>query len=124
MTPYYERPTYWNFIRSEAEAHQSDGCTAVMGFHVECCFEHDLGYRFAKDPRDAYFRFRGGSLDPWKNAKPITREEVDRRFRRCHQNRSRFGQYSPMAWWRWAGVRLRGGPRWNFYRLTAQQERV
>jgi hypothetical protein len=87
-----------------------------MGFHVECCFEHDLGYYYAKDPRDAYLRELTGSLTPWQDAKPIDRATVDARFRRCHQNRSVFGHWSPMALYRWVGVRVGGQRRWDAHR--------
>lgn len=111
--PIWRRPTYWNFCRSEAALLDTDGCSQVSGFHVECCFEHDIAYRYGKDPRDAYLHFKSGSLDYWKDAKPITRGETDRRFRKCHQARSKFGKYSPMALYRWVGVRLFGGKAWK-----------
>ena len=118
---YLLRPTYWAWIRSEAERHGSDGCSAVMGFHVECCFEHDLSYRHAKDPRDAYRREREGEIDPWLHAKPITRAEADRRFRQCHQNRSKLGRYSPMAIYRWLGVKWGGQSAWDAHRQRERQ---
>jgi hypothetical protein len=108
----WNRVTYWNFIRSEAELRGSDGCSAVTGVHVE----HDAGYYYGKDPRDAYFRFRGGALDPWEMARPITRAEVDKRFRQCLMNRSTLGRWSPMAYWRWLGVRVGGAKAWDSHR--------
>lgn len=107
---------YWNWIRSEAALVDTDGCSAVTGLKVECCFEHDLGYWFARDPRDAFRRFREGALDPWGEADRITREEVDRRFRRCLQTRSTLGRWSPMAIWRWLGVRIGGQDAWEKHR--------
>ena len=82
-----------------------------MGFKVECCFEHDLGYFYGRDPREAY-RLGRERLDPWVDAPPITRGEVDRRFRVCLQNRSRAGRWSPMSAWRWLGVRIGGAKAW------------
>lgn len=107
---------YWEWVRSAATLTDTDGCSKVSGFNVECCYEHDLGYRYAKDPRDAYVRYRNDEPDEWLHAKPITRAEADRRFRKCHQARSKFGRYSPMALWRWAGVRIGGGGAWNGHR--------
>ena len=114
---YLLRPTYWSWVRSEAACIGADGCSGpAMGFHIECCMEHDLGYYYARDARDAYLKHRGGALDPWTAAKPIDRAEVDRRFRQCHRNRSRLGNWSPMAWYRWAAVAWRGGSRWDAHR--------
>jgi hypothetical protein len=112
----FGRPQYWNWVGSQAALIDSDGCSVVSGLHVSCCFEHDLGYYFARDPRDAYLKELCGSLDPWLDAKPIDRATVDARFRRCQQNRSVFGQWSPVAWYRWAAVRLRGQSRWDRHR--------
>jgi hypothetical protein len=110
-------PTYWNFIRSESELIGSDGCSCVSGVNVDCCREHDLAYKLARDPRDAYKHFRiGRHVDSWEAALPIDRYTADKRFRQCHMNRSAFGKWSPMAWWRWAGVRLFGGRIWNCHR--------
>lgn len=120
-------PTYWEWIRNEADAIGTDGCSAVSGIHVECCFEHDLAYRHAKDPRDAYRKSYDPDVFPgehWTVAKPIDREEADRRFRQCHRNRSLFGNYSPMAFWRWAGVRVGGQSRWDAHRVRERAESV
>lgn len=114
---------YWQWVRDEAEQIGSDGCSAVMGFHVECCFEHDLAFYYARDPRDAYRAMREGvsPAKAWADADPITRAEADARFRRCHQNRSRFGRWSPMAAYRWLGVRWRGGKAWDSHRAREAQ---
>lgn len=121
MNPLYLRPTYLNFVRSEAALVDTDGCSGVSGVYVECCFEHDLGYFHAKDPRDAYLKFKSGSVDYWADAKPITRAEVDRRFRKCHQARSVFGKWSPMALWRWLGVRLGAQGAWDRHRRRGSE---
>jgi hypothetical protein len=118
----WQFPTYWNFIKSEAALMDTDGCSAVTGARVECCFEHDLGYRRARDPRDAYRHFRNGRLaDPWDAALPIERSEVDRRFRQCLMNRSTLGRWSPMAWWLWAGVRVGAKGAWERHRQREQE---
>lgn len=101
-------PTYWEFVHAEAGLIGSDGCSKVSGLNLECCEEHDLGYRHGCDPRSAYRHFREGIENYWALADRITRGEVDKRFRVCLQARSLFGIVSPMAWWRWAGVRVFG----------------
>lgn len=116
MTP------YWEWVQNEAEEFGSDGCSAVMGFHIECCFEHDLGYRFAKDPRDAYRRWCRGEYDCWLKAVPITRSEVDARFRQCNQNRSTFGRWSVMAIYRWLGVKWGGQKAWDKHRAEEEAD--
>lgn len=116
--------TYWEWVRSEAALIDTDGCSAVSGLDVECCFEHDLGYYYAKDPRDAYRESRYTGSYTWVDADPITRGEVDRRFRVCLQNNSKFGRWSPMAIWRWLGVRVGGQAAWDKHRAREQQATV
>lgn len=116
MTP------YWEWVRSEAALIGTDGCSAVMGFHVECCFEHDLGYYYARDPRDAYRLYRDWSAVAWQVADPITKAEVDKRFRQCHQNLSKFGRWSPMAIYRWLGVKWGGKAAWEKHRERERKE--
>jgi hypothetical protein len=83
---------YWERVRDKAAELGTDGCTFATGAFVDCCLEHDLHWRL------------GTTLD----GKPITKREADARFRACMQSRSRFGFFSPVAWWRWSAVRLRG----------------
>ena len=113
---------YWIWIRSEAALIDTDGCSAVSGLKIECCFEHDLAYYFAKDPRDAYRLWRQEVLHPWLVAEPIDREESDRRFKDCHRNRSIFGRYSPMALYRWLGVRWKAQQAWDEHRAREARE--
>lgn len=114
MTP------YWEWVRSDAALIDTDGCSHVSGFSVEYCYEHDLAYFHAADPVDAYRLWRHGVADYWGLAKPITRREVDARFRRRHQANSKFGRWSPMALWRWFGVMRYGQAAWDRHR---QRER-
>ena len=86
---------YWQQVREHAALLKSDGCSYVTEAYSQCCLEHDCHYR------------TGQRLD----GTPITRREADARFRECMQLRSRFGKASPMAWWRWAGVRVLGRSR-------------
>lgn len=83
---------YWDLVYAKAAELSSDGCSYVTEAFHQCCLEHDIHYR------------TGRRL----NVKPITRRQADQRFRECMQMRSRFGKFSPMAWWRWAGVRIFG----------------
>lgn len=118
---------YWDWIRSEAALIDTDGCSAVSGLTIECCFEHDLGYYHARDPRDAYRKALDPDVAPdehWLHAKPIDREEVDRRFRSCHQNHSRLGRWSLMATWRWLGVRVGAQGAWDKHRAREEAQRV
>ena len=95
--------TYWERVRQRAAELGSDGCTLVTELYQDCCLEHDIAYRTGRD------------LD----GHPITRAQADQRFRQCIQARSPLGRFSPLAWWRWAGVRLfgwlfwKGGRPWN-----------
>lgn len=88
----HPRQTYWDQVRDKAAALGADGCTKATGAYVECCLEHDIHYR------------TGHTIA----GEPITRRAADARFRSCMQSRSRLGWYSPMAWARWAAVRIFG----------------
>lgn len=81
---------YWKAIREAAARHGFDGCTGVTNARRDCCLEHDYHFRFHT------------TLD----GLPITRSEADARFRACLQRRSRCGYWSPMAWWRWLGLKF------------------
>jgi hypothetical protein len=83
---------YWDHVYAKSASLKSDGCSYVSEAFHQCCLEHDIHYR------------TGTRVD----GKPITRAQADKRFRECMQMRSRFGKLSPMAWWRWAGVRIFG----------------
>ena len=81
---------------------KTDFCTGVSEWYADCCAQHDKEY-----------------------ANPdIKRREADGNFRRCIQKKSPFGIFSPMSWWRWAGVRVFG---WWFRRgsfdKAAEKER-
>lgn len=85
-------PGYWERIYDKAAELGSDGCTFATGGFRDCCIEHDVHYRL------------GTTIDGY----PITRREADARFRSCMQCRSKVGWWSPVAWWRWAAVRVFG----------------
>ena len=88
---------------SEWAAEHSDGCTGVPDFRQACCWQHDYCYQLGLDPRATFYE---------QQARPISRREADALFRDCCQAQSPFHRFSPLSWWRWAGVRLAG--RW-FY---------
>lgn len=73
-------------ITPREDGWEPNGCTGVPEFYRDCCIQHDIDY----------------------HDKVISRAEADARFRRCIQEHSPFGKASPMALWRWAGVRLFG----------------
>ena len=84
-------------VRKRAKELNSDGCSGVADFYIDCCYLHDILYRTGKD------------ID----GKPVTRAEADAALRKCIQERSRFGRLNLMSWWRWIGLRLLGGHAWK-----------
>ena len=88
---------YWSEVRRLAKELGSDGCTGVSEMYRDCCYEHDIAYRTGAD----------------LYGEPMTREQADGQFCKCIQGRSPFGKLSPMALWRWAGVRLFAGKAWK-----------
>lgn len=93
----WKNPDYRTLVRQKAKGLKSDGCSGVLDFHRDGCLEHDIAYRTGKDPL----------------GEAISRAEADKRLRWYIQIHSRFGGASPMAWWRWAGVRLLGRKSWD-----------
>lgn len=83
-------PLTKDYIAALDTALKSDGCTGVKDIYRACCIVHDLGCEH--------------HIDPWGNS--ITRRETDANFRRCMQSKSPLGKYSPVAFFRWLGVRL------------------
>lgn len=108
--------TYEEWIKAEAAAIRSDGCTGVPDIRVECCHEHDLSYHYGRDPRLAYAWSRSIPANYWSLAGKITRSEADARFWSCNRRRSWFKWASPFAAWRWAGVRILGAEKWDEHR--------
>ena len=86
---------YWERVRDRAAELGADGCTGATNAFRDCCLEHDIFYRTGK------------TLD----GRPITKAEADDRFRSCMMAHSVLGFYSPMAWIRWAAVKVFGRPR-------------
>ena len=75
----------------------SDGCTGVPDFYKEECIKHDFYYR-------THHNFEG---------KLITRDIADKLFLEGIRNKSKLGKFSPMAFWRYLGVRLCGKSAWE-----------
>ena len=103
-------PTYWTWVRAEASLIKSDGCSKVADIHKDCCYEHDLAYHYGRDPRASY------AIKSWSLAAKISRSEADARFRKCNQELSSLGKASPLAGWRWLGLRVGGWLAWRNHR--------
>ena len=100
MLPDMERlddPSFWEEVEWTAAVLKANGCSGVPEFYHQACLLHDCYYRLGVD-----FTYQS-----------ITRREADSRFNWAIRARSRFGRMSPMAWWRWVGVRLFGGSSWD-----------
>lgn len=76
---------------------KSDGCTNAPDFYLKACRIHDWYYRTHIDFDET----------------PITKDEADKRFRFLMQRESVLGRFSPMATWRWLGVKLFGHSAWH-----------
>lgn len=106
------RLPYKDWVVNEALNIKSDKCTFALDIHAWCCYEHDLGCSYGKDPRNAFTHYLAGEVglgpvgDSWTHAIPLSRSAADARFRRCLQKHSKLGKFSPMSWWRWVGVRI------------------
>lgn len=83
---------YWALVVRCARAVEADGCSGVPDFYRECCDAHDVAYRTGANALGA----------------PRTQRDADRELRECIQARSPWGNWSPMAWWRWVVLRLVG----------------
>lgn len=117
---------YWSWIESEAALIESDGCTKASGFQLCCCWEHDLAFYYATDPRDAFRRWRehDDGDRAWKDAAPVTFEAANEDFRRCHAQRSRLGWWwwiNPMNVWRWRAVVRAARGAWDSHRAREAQ---
>ena len=85
------------YLKALHDSTHSDGCTGVPDFYLDCCVIHDLAYKYG--------------IDPW--GQPVTRAEADAGLRKCIQQKSKLRWFSPMSWWRYAGVRLFGGQHYT-----------
>lgn len=88
---------YWDRVRDRARELGSDGCTGGSALFREACLEHDIHYR------------TGRTLD----GEPLTRAQADARFLYAMQRRSLLGWWSPVAWVRYAAVRLFARRNWQ-----------
>lgn len=85
-------PGWWDTLTQKALAIHADGCTKVTQAFKPCCLLHDVLWSLCK------------TEDEFLTA--------DRLFRRCIQQRSRLGRFSPLSHIRYFGVRTFG--RWFF----------
>jgi hypothetical protein len=115
---------YYEFIDHEVGLIRSDGCSMVTGLRVQCCKVHDLEYHRGKSVSSAYTQYRVGNHDYWTAAAPITRKEADAHFKKCLHLNSPMGYLSPLAWIRYAGVRLFGGRAWDEHRRRETESKL
>ena len=104
-TDYQHR--YWRAVQKRANQIRADGCSFVNRLYRVrrepsrlCCLQHDVEYH------------DGTTVE----GHPLTRSQADRRFRRCIQEWSKLGRWSPLSWVRWLGVRAGGWRPWRKYR--------
>lgn len=105
---------YAEWVREEAQRMNSDGCTAVSEWNQWCCFEHDLGCEYLKDPKDAFRLWQSGEQLYWTMAKSISRREVDQRYALCNFRNSQGLVDWSRTGVRYLGVRIKG--IWNVVR--------
>ena len=82
-----------------AEFVKSDGCTGVPDFYRNGCTLHDFCFRTHLD-------FRGNE-STFEAANELLRDYI--------RSKSWFGKYSPLAWWRWKGVKYLAEKPWDRY---------
>ena len=107
---------YWDWIKAEALAIKSDGCTKVIDFRRECCHLHDLAYWYGRDPKDAYRLYLNDEPKYWADAGTINRGQADAMIKQCYHDKSVVNGFSPFVWTRWIGTRLGGWVAWRKYR--------
>lgn len=112
--------TYWDFIEQESALIKTDGCSKVSGAFRKRCRVHDLAYYYAKDPVDAYKRYVAGDRAYWLHATATTKGEADAEFRKGIQSDSALGFFSPVAAWRWLGLKIGGQAAWDSHRAREQ----
>jgi len=87
---------YFVKIRRLAASVGADGCSGVPDFFRVVCDRHDWHYRTHKTT----------------TGKPLSKEWADKHLRSGIRHLSYFGDWSPMAWWRFrALMRLRAAQR-------------
>ena len=88
---------YWSDVHARAKELKSDGCTGVPDYLVWTCLEHDAHFRTHK------------MID----GTPIDFATANYVFRVRIEQGSGLGVFSPVAWWRWAGVSVFGRKAWG-----------
>jgi hypothetical protein len=107
---------YWGLIEMKARQEHSDGCSAVADWYVEACWEHDLHYLTGRRQTLVYDWDSGDYSLVDRDS--ISRRWADRRFQAVIRGLSRLARWSPLAVWRFWGVRIGGQAGWNRYRAT------
>lgn len=94
---HWSNPYYQELVKQLAHDIKSDGCSCVIDFFLPGCWEHDIAYKTHRDPL----------------GRTITKREADRRLMWYIEENSWFGRWSPMAHWRYWGVRKFGRKAWE-----------
>ena len=113
--------SYWEWVADEAALIRTDGCSKVSGAYRRHCLVHDLSYYYAADPVSAYQGYVRGDPQYWARAIAITKAQADAVFRRGMQSDSPAGFFSPLAAWRWLGLKIGGGKAWDAHRAREAQ---
>lgn len=107
---------YWELVRTIAKSINSDGCTVVLDVFVDCCYEHDIHFRFGRK-----IRLLSGKADGEK----LTFNEANQSFKKCIQQNSWLKRWSPLAYIRYKGVStLFGKKLWDSYRKRDAEETI
>lgn len=96
---------YEAWLKEVAMLNQFDGCTGVSEVYRICCLQHDFAYHSGFDALSVYL----GS--PQK----LSRRQADAQFKACNQEESFMKRWSPIALFRWIGVRAFGWALWGDY---------
>jgi hypothetical protein len=118
----HARDAYWKLVKHKALKElkpPSDGCSGVPDWHVEACWEHDIHYRLGRR-MVLIHRSKGGYQ--MEMGEPITRRWADQRFRSAIRSLSWMAWLTPMALWRFAGVRIAARDTWERYRDAETKE--
>jgi hypothetical protein len=113
-------PLFWEWIDSEAALVNTDGCTWATGFYRRQCKRHDLAYRHASDPVEAFDYWLKGRVDYWRAASPVTRQQADEALRRGIWSDSPLGRFDPIAAALAVVLKAVGQRAWNKHRAREE----
>jgi hypothetical protein len=106
------------WVKQEASAIGTDGCSKVTNFHGFCCLVHDLEFYYARSVHSAYKLYRMGIAYPWTSpdCAEVTFKQANEGIKRCIIARSKMGMWSPVAWWRYWGTQKGAKGAWEQHR--------